>query len=62
MKGALLRDYNTPLKVVDLAIGAPGPAEVLIDVRACGLCHTDQAIWTGDIPWPVPSAAPTSTA
>jgi hypothetical protein len=44
-----------PLEVVDLTIGAPGAAEVLVDVRACGLCHTDQAVWTGDIPWPVPA-------
>jgi len=36
-----LDEVDTPLKLVDLPIPAPGRNEVLIKVSACGVCHTE---------------------
>ena len=41
---------ENPLREVDLPIPAPGPGEVRIQVRACGLCHTDLHTVEGDLP------------
>lgn len=41
-----------PLKLVDLPVPEPGPGEVRIAVRTCGVCHTDLHIVEGDIPLP----------
>ena len=38
------------LVAVDLPIPAPGPGEVLLKVRACGVCRTDLHIVDGDLP------------
>ncbi|MCS6845048.1 MAG: zinc-dependent alcohol dehydrogenase family protein [Caldilineales bacterium] len=38
---ALLRDNPAPLRLLDLADPTPGPGEVLIQVSACGVCHTE---------------------
>lgn len=38
----------------DLGIRAPGPGEVLVRVRAAGLCHSDLSVLDGTIPFPVP--------
>ncbi len=36
-----LRDSTTPLRMVDLPVPEPGPGEVRLRVRACGVCHTE---------------------
>lgn len=41
---------ENPLREADLPIPAPGPGEVRIQVRACGLCHTDLHTVEGDLP------------
>ena len=41
-----------PLKLVDLPVPEPGPGEVRIAVRTCGVCHTDLHIVEGAIPLP----------
>jgi len=41
-----------PLQRVDRPLPEPGPDEVLIKVRACGVCHTDLHIVEGQIPLP----------
>ncbi|MFF5975604.1 Zn-dependent alcohol dehydrogenase [Streptomyces sp. NPDC012769] len=40
--------------VDDLDVRAPGPGEVLVDVVAAGLCHSDLSVVDGTIPFPVP--------
>ncbi len=40
MRAALLRGWND-LAVEDVEVPEPGPGEVLLRVRACGLCGTD---------------------
>src|SRR6266446_5646345 len=38
-----------PLRATEMPVPEPGDAEILMRVRACGLCHTDLHIVEGDI-------------
>lgn len=38
-----------PLKLEETALPSPGPGEVLLRVRACGLCHTDVGYLYGGV-------------
>jgi len=38
-----------PLRLVELTVPAPGPGEVLLRVRACGVCRTDLHILEGEL-------------
>lgn len=54
MRAALLR-RNAPIAQRPLEIGevpdpTPGPAEVLVRVRACAICRTDLHVIEGDLP------------
>jgi propanol-preferring alcohol dehydrogenase len=51
MKAAVVRSFGKPLAIEDVPIPTPGPGEVLVKVRACGVCHTDLHAVSGD--WPV---------
>jgi propanol-preferring alcohol dehydrogenase len=42
-----------PLIMVDLPIPEPGPGQVLLRIRACGVCHTDLHIVEGEIHPPI---------
>ena len=39
--GVIARSRGAAVEVVPIHVPDPGPAEVLIRVRACGVCHTD---------------------
>jgi len=41
MKAAVFYAANEPLKIEDVSTPAPSSGELLIQVAACGLCHTD---------------------
>lgn len=41
MKAAVLREVGKPLQIETVAIGKPGPREVLIRTKAAGVCHSD---------------------
>ncbi|ATC25918.1 Zn-dependent alcohol dehydrogenase [Caulobacter vibrioides] len=41
MKAAVLREVGKPLEIETVAIGKPGPREVLIRTKAAGVCHSD---------------------
>jgi len=41
-----------PLRAVDVPRPVPGPGQVLIRVRACGVCRTDLHIVDGELPHP----------
>src|SRR5215470_11966809 len=56
MKAAVVRSFGKPLAIEDVPIPTPGPGEVLVKVRACGVCHTDLHAASGD--WPVKPALP----
>lgn len=41
MRAAILENYEQELSIVDLEVGSPLDHEVLIDVKASGVCHSD---------------------
>jgi S-(hydroxymethyl)glutathione dehydrogenase/alcohol dehydrogenase len=55
MKAAVLRAVGQPLQVEDVAIGKPGPREVLIRTAATGVCHSDLHYLEGSYPTQLPT-------
>lgn len=47
---------SRPLRIEALDLEPPGPGEVLVRIRAAGLCHSDLSVISGDRPRPVPMA------
>jgi 6-hydroxycyclohex-1-ene-1-carbonyl-CoA dehydrogenase len=45
-----LNSAGSPLVARDLDLPDPGPGEALVEVLACGLCHTDLAFADGSVP------------
>jgi D-arabinose 1-dehydrogenase-like Zn-dependent alcohol dehydrogenase len=41
MKAAVVRQFGQPLVIEEVPIPAPGPGEVLVKIKATGVCHTD---------------------
>jgi propanol-preferring alcohol dehydrogenase len=41
-----------PLEAIEMPVPEPGPGEVRLQVRACGLCHTDLHIVEGELELP----------
>lgn len=62
IRGAVLRKIgsqkpyqrSTPLTVEELELAPPGPGEVLLEIEAAGLCHSDLSVVDGARPRPVP--------
>jgi propanol-preferring alcohol dehydrogenase len=52
MRAMILEAPRTPLREVERPVPAPGPDQVLIRVRACGVCRTDLHITDGELPDP----------
>jgi propanol-preferring alcohol dehydrogenase len=52
MRAMVLSDPGTPLREVDLPVPTPGPEQVLVRVRACGVCRTDLHVMDGELPEP----------
>jgi propanol-preferring alcohol dehydrogenase len=48
----LLDAAHSPLRLADVPVPAPGPGQVLIRVRACGVCRTDLHVVDGELPDP----------
>ncbi len=53
-KAAILWELNTPWSVEDIELDAPGPGEVLVNLAASGMCHSDEHVLTGDLPFALP--------
>jgi propanol-preferring alcohol dehydrogenase len=47
MKSFQVADFNAPLKEVDAPTPQPTGTQVLIKVKAAGVCHSDLHIWEG---------------
>ena len=45
---------SLPLRIRDVELDPPGHGEVLVRIRAAGLCHSDLSVISGDRPRPVP--------
>jgi propanol-preferring alcohol dehydrogenase len=48
----LLTAQREPLELRDLPVPEPGPGQVLLRVRACGICRTDLHVVDGELPRP----------
>jgi Zn-dependent alcohol dehydrogenase len=62
VRGAVLREMarpapyaqSRPLEIVELELDGPGPGEILVRVRAAGLCHSDLSVIDGSRPRVMP--------
>lgn len=45
---------SRPLAITELELAPPGPGEVLVAIKAAGLCHSDLSVINGDRPRPLP--------
>ncbi len=55
MKAAVMTAHSEPLSVTCVEVPQPGEGQILIKLRACGVCHSDVHIWKADF---VPPEAP----
>ncbi len=56
MRAAVLKEFSKPLAIEERPVPKPGPGEILVRVRAVGMCGTDLKIWHGkkaDTPLPL---------
>jgi propanol-preferring alcohol dehydrogenase len=52
MQAMLLDRSKTPLRLAEVPIPVPGPGELLLQVRACGICRTDLHVLEGELTQP----------
>lgn len=46
----MLRELGGRWEVEEVELDPPGPGEVLVEIAASGLCHSDEHLVTGDLP------------
>jgi alcohol dehydrogenase, propanol-preferring len=56
MKAGVVRELGKPLAIEEVPVPRPGAGQVLVKIRACGVCHTDLHAAEGD--WPVKPKPP----
>ncbi len=62
MRAAVLREtglpapyaQSRPLSIEEVALELPGRGEIMVKIRAAGVCHSDLSAINGDRPWPMP--------
>ena len=53
-RAAVLNKINDPLTIDTLELAPLSPTDVLVRVRASGLCHTDLEVMRGSLAYPLP--------
>ncbi|MEC8178789.1 MAG: alcohol dehydrogenase catalytic domain-containing protein, partial [Pseudomonadota bacterium] len=53
-KAAILEKPGEPMVIGEIELAEPAPHEVLIDTKACGLCHSDLHFIDGAYPHALP--------
>jgi NDMA-dependent alcohol dehydrogenase len=53
-RAAVLWEREKDWSVEEIELDAPKSGEVLVSMRGSGLCHSDEHVLTGDLPWPLP--------
>lgn len=53
-KAAILWEVNTPWSVEEIELDPPQSGEVLVEIAASGMCHSDEHLTTGDLPFALP--------
>jgi len=56
MQAAVVEKFGEPLVVREVPVPSPGPGQVLVEIFASGVCHTDLHAADGD--WPVKPTLP----
>ncbi len=51
---AILWEQKAPWSVEEIELDDPGPREVLVELAASGMCHSDEHLVTGDLPFALP--------
>ncbi|MCP3405623.1 NAD(P)-dependent alcohol dehydrogenase [Bradyrhizobium sp. CCGB01] len=54
IRAAVAREKGAPLKLETIDLEAPRPDEILVKVKATGVCHTDLVVRNGMLPTPLP--------
>jgi S-(hydroxymethyl)glutathione dehydrogenase / alcohol dehydrogenase len=54
-RAAVLRQTGTPMTIETVAVGPVAPGDVLVRIRAAGLCHTDLEAIEGSLAVPLPA-------
>ena len=49
-RAAVALTAGEPLQVMDVNLEAPKAGEVLVEIKATGICHTDEFTRSGDDP------------
>lgn len=49
VRGVISRKKGEPVELVDIVVPDPGPGEAVVEVIACGVCHTDLTYREGGI-------------
>jgi len=50
VRAVVFRGVGTPLAVENITLDPPAPTEVLVRMKAVGLCHTEQHVIKGELP------------
>ena len=53
-RAAVLHAPHTPVSIVPVTLAALKPTDVLVRIRAAGLCHTDLEVIEGSLRYPLP--------
>lgn len=53
-RAAVLWEYNQDWSIEDVELDEPRANDVLVTMKAAGLCHSDDHAHTGDLPLPLP--------
>jgi aryl-alcohol dehydrogenase len=53
-RAAVVESVGAPFQVQDVVLADPRPDEVLVEMVAAGLCHTDLGVQVGGIPFKLP--------
>ncbi|HVE91055.1 MAG TPA: Zn-dependent alcohol dehydrogenase [Actinomycetota bacterium] len=54
MKAAVLQAFGEPVTITDVELAPPKAGEVLVRIRATGVCHSDLSMQQGKLPYPLP--------
>ena len=53
-KAVVCRELNKPVVVETITVESPKRGEVMVEIGACGVCHSDLSATNGTIPLPPP--------
>jgi S-(hydroxymethyl)glutathione dehydrogenase/alcohol dehydrogenase len=53
-QAAILWEQGKPWSIEEIELDPPKAGEVLVKIAASGMCHSDEHVVTGDLPFPLP--------